>query len=454
MLTETQKIQRRIDDLNAKARAQVDLIRDDCSAAELKRIEELHDKTLSEISEAKAELEIARAGGLAEHEKMARNEMQINTNFGGFEPHDAEMDAIVEGQMARAGLVKNPSERARQYAGMTLVDLARDRCDRFGFSTRGMNANEAVTRAVRGNGVYTRDGGGYMTSSDFPNVLANLMNKSARVGYDAPASSILTLGKATTAADFRAKYRVQLSGFGDDFMERVNEHGEFKRGSMVDAKESYVVETFGKIIPISRQAVVNDSLSMFTSLPLKLGQAARAFEAQKGADLLQSNSGAGPVMSDTYNLFDGTHHGNDAGSGAAPSLTSLDEARKAMRTQTGLASELIAVNPSWVLCGPTQETKAQQMVASIQATKTADVNPLSVLQVVVDARITGNAWYVVADNVDGLEYAHLERGGLYTETRIGFDIDGIEVKIRDDFGIGFVDHRGWFRNSGSAPSFS
>jgi hypothetical protein len=115
---------------------------------------------------------------------------------------------------------------------------------------------------------------------------------------------------------------------------------------------------------------------------------------------------------------------------------------------------LIAVNARWVLVGSAQETKAQQMVSSIQATKTADVNPMSVLQVVVDARIPSNQWYVVSSDVDGLEYAHLENGGLYTETRVGFDVDGIEIKIRNDVGMGFVDWRGWWRNPGSAPSFS
>jgi hypothetical protein len=222
-----------------------------------------------------------------------------------------------------------------------------------------------------------------------------------------------------------------------------------------DGKETYAVKTYGRIVPISRQALVNDSLDAFGRIPAALGAAAAAFEASFLADLLQSNSNAGPTMSDTYNLFDATNHGNQAGSGAAPSLTSLDEARKAIRAQTGLADEVIQVNPSFLLCGSVQETKAQQVVSSIQATETANVNPFSSLQVITDVRIAGNQWYLVSTDIDGLEYCHLEGNqGPNIETRIGFDIDGVEIKVREDFGAGFVDYRGWFRNAGASPSFS
>jgi hypothetical protein len=76
--------------------------------------------------------------------------------------------------------------------------------------------------------------------------------------------------------------------------------------------------------------------------------------------LLQSNSNAGPVMSDGFSLFDVSNHANQASSGAAPSLASLDEARKGMRAQVGLENKYIAVDPRFLLCGSVQETKAQQ----------------------------------------------------------------------------------------------
>ena len=52
--------------------------------------------------------------------------------------------------------------------------------------------------------------------------------------------------------------------------------------------------------------------------------------------------------------------------------------------------------------------------------------------------------------IDTFEYAYLEgQDGVYTETRIGFKLDGMELKIRHDFGAGVIDYRGMYKNPGA-----
>ena len=61
-------------------------------------------------------------------------------------------------------------------------------------------------------------------------------------------------------------------------------------------------------------------------------------------------------------------------------------------------------------------------------------------------------WYLVADpaQIDGLEFAYLaSEPGPQVDTQTGFRVDGVEVKVRLDFGAGFVDWRGWFFNDGA-----
>ena len=49
----------------------------------------------------------------------------------------------------------------------------------------------------------------------------------------------------------------------------------------------------------------------------------------------------------------------------------------------------------------------------------------------------------------GLEYAYLAGApGPQIETRVGFEVDGVQLKVRLDFGGGFVDWRGWYTNAG------
>jgi hypothetical protein len=56
-------------------------------------------------------------------------------------------------------------------------------------------------------------------------------------------------------------------------------------------------------------------------------------------------------------------------------------------------------------------------------------------------------WYLFADPalIDTIEYAYLDgEEGLYTESRLGFDVDGVEIKGRLDFAAKAIDYRGMF----------
>jgi hypothetical protein len=192
--------------------------------------------------------------------------------------------------------------------------------------------------------------------------------------------------------------------------------------------------------------MVNDDLGAFTDLPQQLARAAAATEGNLLATLLASN----PVMGDGVALFHASH--KNISTSAALSAAPIAEARKMLRQQTGLSGQLIGVTPKYLIVGPECETYAEQILALFYATKAADVNPFAGrLTLVVEPRLTGTGFYIAADpaEVPGLEYAYLEGNeGVYTESRWGFDVDGLEVKVRLDFGAGFTDWRGWNKNAG------
>ena len=198
--------------------------------------------------------------------------------------------------------------------------------------------------------------------------------------------------------------------------------------------------------------MINDDLGAFTDIAARLGQAAASFEAQQLVNLLTANSGAGPTMDDGLPFFHASH-GNLAATGAVISSTTLSAARLAMRRQKSPTGGVIDVTPAVVVVPPELETNAEQMLSSIQATKTADTNIFDVLRLVVEPRFTNTtAWYVVAEpaRIDGIEYAFLSGApGPQTESRVGFEVDGIQVKVRLDYGCGAIDHRGWYRNPGA-----
>jgi len=120
----------------------------------------------------------------------------------------------------------------------------------------------------------------------------------------------------------------------------------------------------------------------------------------------------------------------------------------------GASGQRISATPKFLLVPPARETIAEKWLASIAAAKATDVNPFSAsLTMVVEPRLSSaTRWYVSADpaEIDGLEYAYLAGGeGPQIETKAGWDVDGVEIRVILDFGAGFIDWRGWYANAGA-----
>jgi phage head maturation protease len=330
------------------------------------------------------------------------------------------------------------SEPARRYAYSTPVDMAKELLTLRGESTMALSPASLVTRALH-------------TTSDFPIILGDTVGRVLRDAYQAAPSGIRRLGRQTTARDFRAVNKIMLGEA--PLLEKLNEHGEIKAGTMAEAREAYKVETWARKIGITRQVLVNDDLGAFSDLARRMGQAAAETEARILVTLLEAGSGNGPTLSDGKTLFH-ADHGNKAGTGAAISDATLSAARLALRTQKGIEDRTIRVTPRNLLVPPALETTAEKWLTSIAPATAADVNPFSgSLSLVVEPRLSSaTRWYVTADpgEIDGLEFAYLSGAeGPQVESRSGWDVDGVEIRVILDFGAGFIDHRGWFMNAGA-----
>lgn len=360
-------------------------------------------------------------------------------HVGGANPEQRSV-AMSEALAARIDNTIAPSAMARQFVGLSLPELAREHLHVHHIDTRGWGRSRIVSEAMSGRGL-----GGLHTTSDFSVVLSNAVGIVLRKAYGAAPSGLKPIARRVELDDFRARTFASMSGFSG--LERVSEAGEFKRGTISDSGESVRLETFGKVFGLTRQAIVNDDISAFAEMPRRLGIAAANFEADQLAQLLASN----PLMSDGKALFH-ADHANLASPAAALSKDALSDARKAMRGQRDGAGQLIGIAPRWLIVGPELETAAEELMAAITPTETGEVQPIR-LRIAVEPRLPGFAWYVAADpaEVDGLVFAHLaSEPGPVVEHRVGFDIDGVEMKIRLDFGAAFIDHRSWFKNPGSA----
>jgi len=329
---------------------------------------------------------------------------------------------------------------ARPYAGMTVADIARELLSRAGVTVMGMTPATLIARAI----------GAPMTTSDFASIMAQVYDKTMRQAYGTVPSGLIRVARETTAQDFRAKSRVQLDHSGLT-LDKVSEAGEFSFGGLVDTAESYSIDSYGKILNLSRKLLVNDNIGALADVARRVGMAAREFERQQLVNLLVQNSGLGPTMSDGVALFNAAH--GNVGTGGVPSETTLSEARLKMRDQVGPGGGLISVVPRYLVVPSELETSCEKLLTSVQATQTSNVNVFAYLDLVVEPRLTNaTRWYLAADPalIDGLEFAFLAGSpGPQIETKAGFEVDGVSIKVRDDYGCGFVEHRGWVTNAGA-----
>lgn len=327
------------------------------------------------------------------------------------------------------------NEGGREFRSLTTIEVCRNMLEAGGISTRFMSANDIAAKAL--------------STSDFPLILGDVVNRRLRAGYESAPRTFQTFCRRSDVADYRAVSRPILGEAPS--LEQVNESGEYKYGKLGEESQSYRLKKYGKIIPITREMIINDDLSAFTRIAEAFGSSAAETESEVVYGLITGNV----KLADNVALFHANH--NNLGTTGALSETTLSEARKKLRRQTGVSTTRpLNLMAEYLIVPAALETSAEKILTAVLAEATANVNVFAnKLKLIVEPRLddsSATAWYLAASpmRIDTIEYGYLNgTDGVYTETRQGFEIDGLEVKARLEFAAGVIDHRGLFKNAGA-----
>lgn len=358
----------------------------------------------------------------------------------------AYRDAMTDALLHRHDPARHQlSDGARELRGLRLIDMARHALERRGVNTRGMSQMEIAEQA------FQMRGAGMHSTSDFPTILGNVAGRTLRRAYDETPRTFGAWARRATITDFKPVTRAMLGGAPS--LEKVAEGGEIKYGTMGEAKSVYALASYGRIIALTRQTLINDDLDAFTRVPAAFGASAAALESDLVYAILINN----PTMSDTKALFH-TDHGNLAGTGAAITEATITALYRAMAQQTGLEGRKINLSPATLIVPPgARSVEARKIIAATTPGSTSEVNPYAGrMQVVEESRLipaSGNdPWFAAADpnRIDTIEYAYLEgQEGVRIETRAGFEREGMEIKAVSDFAAAAIDWRGLYKNAGA-----
>jgi hypothetical protein len=340
---------------------------------------------------------------------------------------------------------------AGEFRGMTLFEMARESLERNGVRTRGMDKMTLVGTA------FTHRSAGMNTTSDFAVLLENTMHKVLLANYSVTPDTWRRFCKIGQLSDFRAHPRYRKGSFGA--LDAKLESGEFKAKSPSDGKkESLTAGTKGNIVTLSREAIVNDDMGVFSELAMDLGRAAKLTVEVDVYALLAQNGGLGPSMNDNNPLFHASH--SNIGTGAALSAAGIDGDRVVMASQKDPSgNEILDLRPAILvvpvgLGGQAKVINNSQYDPDTVANK-SQMKPNIVVglfrDVVDTARLSGTRRYLFADPsiAPAIEVGFLDgQENPFLESRDGFSFDGVQWKVRLDYGVGAIDYRGAVTNAG------
>lgn len=327
------------------------------------------------------------------------------------------------------------SDKANAFMGYGLIDMA---AETIGHRGRIRSAGEKIE-------VFMAAG---HSRSDFSGIFENALNKVLLDRYEVQAPTYRRIARKRNFNDFRVHPMVRAGDMPK--LLPIAENGEIKFGTFGERKETAILAPYGIGLRFSRQMFIDDDLGAIYDMLNDYGAAIADFEEEtfytfKAAATLASDGLAVHVAG----------HNNLAGSGGAINVTTVGVGRAAIRKQTTIDGKKMNLAPSILLVGPDKETEADQLVTSITASQTSNVNPFSGrLEVVSSAQITGNRWELYVDpNRPGgacFVYGYLS-GAEAPRIRMDepFGQQGMAMTVEHDFGLGAIDFRGTYANHGA-----
>lgn len=346
----------------------------------------------------------------------------------------------------RAGLINAPTDEGKAAYGLTCLEMCRGYLQSRGVNTLGMSKNEVVQRA-------------FHSTSDFPNLFANVANKTLLAAYAEEPQTWGPLARQRNLPDFKSVTDLQIAG--QIVPEKILEGGEYKSGTLTEGKATWNLATYGKRIAVTRQAIINDDLDSLSRVPELLGRGCRLLESNMVWELLTTGASGATVSLDGKALFHADHSNTSTGAGSVIGIAGMDAAKVKLRKQTDLAGNRLNLAPAFLVVPPELETTALQFLyptgyAPTSLTGSSGPNPFAAgVQLIVEPRLSDDStayWYLTSspNRVEMITYGYLagEAGPTITTTE-NRNPDGVELLVRMDFGCTLSDYRGFVRSAGS-----
>lgn len=326
----------------------------------------------------------------------------------------------------------------------------------------GMSPKRLVLEAALANGFTDTmiDGGNwyqaaaYAIKAQFSNVsltgiLADVYNKRLLQGFryaDASWREIATIG---SVSDFKAinSYRLNMVGG----FEEVGAGGELKHATLSDESYSNQAKTYGKMLGLTRQDIINDDMGALSDVPFMFGRAA----ANSFNDVFWTE-----FLDDATFFASGNSNVNTAA--AELGVTALDAAEQGFMAITAADGKPTGIKPAILLTPVALKTLARQLfndqvlgVTSLGATNAKAKDPISnpfvgMFKPVFSPYLTDTKdYYLLADPMDcpviQAVFLNGRQEPFVESSAAEFNTLGILYRAYMDWGVALQDPKGGYK---------
>lgn len=256
-------------------------------------------------------------------------------------------------------------------------------------------------------------------TSDFPNLLAGVIQKSVLASMTLIPTTFEKWCSIGDHNDFRPSTLVEVGPGGE--LREVAPGGTLQEGSVDDRGTTARVKTFGRLLSISRNMIVDDDVNAISRIIQAWAASARLTPEFLALRLLKS--GASTIFPGTNaNFFSGTH-GNLL-SGSALNMTNLDASFSKLRTAkwtpgsntpnpaNNMGGQFLQQQVGLVLAGEARRSKLKQLQLSERDPDNVNtaVNLVrdsfqyevsQILDTKADGTSATDGWFVIAAQTSG-----------------------------------------------------
>lgn len=293
-------------------------------------------------------------------------------------------------------------------------------------------------------------------------MLTNAGNKMLLDAFTAFPSVARMIARKLNANDFKTHTGFRLTG--DVGFEQVGAAGEIHHGTLGQSAFSFKVDTYARMLSLTRQDIINDDLGAFDTIPAMIGRGA--------ASKLESTFWAF-VLANSGSFFAGGNGNYISGGTSVLGITGLGKAVEAIRKMVDSAGEPIVVQPAFLVVPPELEALADQLftstnllvvpdAASNATSTTPDGNPYRakyqplVVPHLSNDSYTNNSstgWYLFGRPSDvaafGVAYLNNVEAPTIETAEADFSTLGMQFRGYLDFGVCQIDSKGGVMSAGA-----